>query len=68
MESTPEANLSPEVRAIGVIDKELGGLDEEARRRVLEWAASKYGLACNVSVPSLAAPAQGAPSAEGQPE
>jgi hypothetical protein len=68
MELAPEANLSPEVRAIGVIDKELEGLDEEARRRVLEWAASKYGVAYNVSVPSSAAPTQEAPSAAGQPE
>src|SRR2546426_607266 len=32
-----------EVAAMGDVDKALGRLDEEARRRVLDWANSKYG-------------------------
>lgn len=60
--------LSPEARAIAMIDNELGALDDDTRRRVVAWAVSKYGLPPTVPGASLALPTQGEPSAEGQPE
>jgi hypothetical protein len=32
-----------EITAMGTIDKALGGLDEEAQKRVLRWAIDKFG-------------------------
>lgn len=34
----------PEITAMGTIADALGELDDDARRRVLEWSAKKYGV------------------------
>lgn len=38
-------NLSSEVKAMATIGKELAELDDDARKRVLHWAAARYHVA-----------------------
>lgn len=34
----------PEISAMKAVSNALSGLDEEARKRVLDWAATRYGV------------------------
>ncbi|WP_243227556.1 hypothetical protein [Microbacterium sp. CIAB417] len=39
-----EDEMDLEIEAMGKVSKALGGLEEEARGRVIRWAAERYGI------------------------
>lgn len=39
-----EGELDLEIEAMGMVSKALGGIEEEARGRVVRWAAERYGI------------------------
>jgi hypothetical protein len=51
-----EADL--EIEAMGKVSKALGGLDEDARGRVIRWVAERYSIALG-PVPERTAPIRG---------
>lgn len=40
-----EDEMDLEIEAMGKVSKAIGGLDEEARGRVVRWVAERYGIA-----------------------
>jgi hypothetical protein len=54
-----DRTFSEEIQAMGLIEEAFTPLDDDARRRVLSWAAARYGLATTRLVPEQAAAAAG---------
>ncbi|MFT3970157.1 MAG: hypothetical protein QM695_07735 [Micropruina sp.] len=44
LEVAMEDEIDLEIEAMGKVSKALGGLDDEARGRVVRWAAERYGI------------------------
>lgn len=51
MPTDPATSLPDELAAMKKISAALGGLDTEARRRVLTWAAARFRPAWATGVP-----------------
>lgn len=53
-ERTTTKGLDAEVKAIGVISKLLGDLDDAGRHRVMDWMLNRYGPKPKTAVPRTA--------------
>jgi hypothetical protein len=58
-----ETIVDPEVMAVMKLTEALGGLDEPARRRVLQWAMERFGTQQRPPTASRAVSGTGAPPA-----